>query len=317
MIVDYSAACGLLGGLRRNSFKEDDLDGLGKREAGFLKSLLKSYLGEDYPSKDEVGSLERALYVSCIKKTSRLIKFLAPQAREVLRMLLSEFDILNLKLLIRRIKIGTDSGTEMFYWGFPYLAFKDIDPSTFKDIDDLKHYLKKSPVIRGIFTKAVSDLKFHKDIFYFDIRLDREYLSALKNISLGLDSSSSSLIQYFIAVRALTYALRLRFFQGREPREIHSAIGGLSSLNGDVFSRALDAPSLEDALSVIEKSHLFVRFKEKLSLEFEEDLRNIFYKNFLAKKGVNFFSIYPYLVFYLSQRHFIEKVIFIMNDKLN
>jgi len=314
MITDYSAACGLLGGLRRNSFKEGDLDKLGEKEPESLKDLLKAYLGEDYPSKDEVDSFERALYVSCIKKTVKLLKFLPPEARLVLKTLLSEFDILNLKLLIRQIMLHTDVEAQLFYWGFPYLAFKDTDPYAFKDIDALEQYLKKRPVIRGIFIKALSDLKFHKDIFYFDIRLDREYFNLLKNVSLGLDNNSTSLIQHFIAIRLLTYALRLKFFQGRSLQEIRPIMSAFSSFNDTSF---LNASSLEEAISNIEKSHIFIRFKEKLSLNFEEDLESIFYKQFLRKRGVNFFSVYPYLVFYLSQRYFIEKMIFIINSKLN
>ena len=317
MITDYSAACGLLGGLRRNSFKEDDLGKLEEKGPDFIKNLLKSYLGDDYPPKDEIHFLERALYVSCIRKTAKLLRFLAPEAREVLKALLSEFDILNLKLLIRRIKLGTDSGAEMFYWGFPYLAFKDIDPSIFKDIDNLGQYLKKSPFIREIFTKALGDLKFHKDIFYFDIRLDREYFNLLKNISLGLDRDSSVLIQNFISIRSLTFALRLKFFQGKDSNEIRSVLSAVSLSNNNILSHLLSASSLEDALSIIEKSFSFLRFKAKLSLDFEEDLTGIFYKQFLRRRGVNFFSLHPYLVFYLSQRYLIEKIIFIMNDRLN
>ncbi len=317
MITDYSAACGLLGGLRRNSFKEDDLSKLEGESPDFIKNLLKSCLGDDYPPKDEIDFLERALYVSCIKKTTKLLRFLAPEAREVLKALILEFDILNLKLLIRRIKLGTDSGAEMFYWGFPYLAFKDIDPSVFKDIDSLEQYLKKSPFIRGIFTKALGDLKFHKDIFYFDIRLDREYFNLLKNISLGLDRDSSLLIQNFISVRSLIYALRLKFFQGKDSNEIRSVLNIASISNNDILSHLLSASSLEDALSVIEKRFPFLKFREKLSLDFEEDLTGVFYEQFLKRRGVNFFSMRPYLTFYLSQRYLIERIIFIMNNRLN
>lgn len=310
MIINYSSACGVLGALRRNSIKEDELDRIEKKEQSFLKNLLKKYLGQDYPSEEEIDSFERALYLSFIKKIVKLLKFLPPEPSFVLKTLLSEFDILNLKILIRQITLNTDRGKELFYWGFPYLAFKDINPSTFKDVDTLEQYLIKRPYIKEIFKKGLDDLNFHKDIFYFDISLDREYFKLLENISTELDEKSKNLIRHFITIKILIYALRLRFFQGKDVKEILSIMGKISPLNKDVSF--LKTSSLQESISVIEKSYIF----EKLSLDFEEDIENTFYNQFLKKRGVNFFTLYPYLVFYLNQRYLIEKVIFIINDKL-
>jgi len=315
MIFDYTAACGLLGGLRRGSLKEEMIEKI-KRDGSSIKEFLKSYLEEDYPPQEGNEYFERALYISFIKKIGKLLKFLGSEAEEIVKTLLYEFDILNLRLLIRKIELKKEVGAEMFYWGGPYLTFKDKCPSSFKDIDELQHYLRRAPLLRRIFLKSFDDFKFHKEIFYFDIRLDKEYFSLLRKKSFGLERDASQLVDYFITIKLLIYALRLKFFQGRDLREIRINLGSLPLINDKVFSQVLNASSLEEALSVIEKSSSFLKFRAKFPLNFEEGMEGFFYQRFLRRRGINFFSIYPYLSFYLNQRYFIEKMVFIINDRL-
>ncbi len=316
MISEYSAACGLLGGLRRNSFKEEEFDEIKQQGREYLVSYLKRYLGDDYPPQEDVSYLERAVYISFIKKAGRLIRFLPPEAAEVIKLLVSEFDIFNLKLLIRRIELNTDAGTHMFYWGFPFLAFKDTNPSRFKTIDEVNSYLKRKSHLATVFQKALGDLKFHKDIFYFDLRLDREYLSLLDYITARLDSLSAGVLENFVGVHCLVYALRMKFFQDRESDEVRLLLGGRGCLGKDVLSRILKASSLQEALSIIEKDKAFLKFKLQLSPDFEEDMASIFYREFLQRRGVNFFSFHPYLVFYLRQRYLVEKLVFFINQQM-
>ncbi len=314
MLLDYSAACGVLGGLKRRSFKESDLEQFKEKGPDFLRESLKNYLKEDYPHQDGVDYLERALYVSHIKKTVKLLRFLDASVSGVLKALLLEFDILNLKLLMRRIKLGKDAGADMFYWGYPYLVFKSKSPASFKEIEDLNKYLKKEPLIRGVFIKALKDLDFYKDIYHFDICLDREYFKLLQKESLKIDGKSSLLLQYFIAIKSLMYALRLKFFQGIDSDGIRSAVCTPPFFDKEFLSKVLNAVSLEEALSLIETSRIFSKFKAELSSDFEEDLENIFYRRFLKKRGFDIFTLHPYLAFYLSQRYLVEKMIFIINN---
>jgi len=316
MILDYSAACGVLGGLRRRSLKESDIEQFKEKDAAFLKESLRKYLEEDYPPQDRTDYLERALYVSHLKKTVKLLRFLDVSVSGVLKALLLEFDILNLKLLMRRIKLKKDVSSDMFYWGYPYLVFKNRTPDSFEEIEDLERYLKREPWTRDIFIKALKDLNFYKDIYHFDICLDREYLKLLQKESLKIERTSSLLIQYFIAVKSLIYALRLKFFQERDLEEIISGLCISPFFDEGFFSKVLNAPSLKEGLYLVEKNPIFLKFKAELSSNFEEDLRNIFYSRFLRKRGGNVFSLHPYLVFYLSQRYIIEKMIFIINSTL-
>jgi len=314
MILDYSAACGVLGGLKRRSLKESDIEQFKEKEAGFLKESLKKYLRDDYPPQDRADYLERALYSSHIKKIVKLLRFLDASVSGVLKALLLEFDILNLKLLMRQIKLGKVISSDMFYWGYPYLAFKSKDPTSFKEIEDLKKYLKRDPLIRSFFIRALKDLDFYKDIYHFDICLDREYLKLLQKESLKIDRKSSSLIQYFIAIKSLMYALRLKFFQRRDFDEILSTVCVSPFFDKEFLSKMLNAVSLEEALSFIEASRIFLKFKAELSSDFEEDLENIFYSQFLQKQGGDIFTLHPYLVFYLRQNYLVEKMIFIINN---
>lgn len=316
MILDYSAACGLLGGLRAKSLKDEYLDQLNEKSFSSLKDFLKDYLEEDYPEVDDILHLEKALYISLIKKTGKILRFLGRSPRESLKVFLWEFDLLNLRLLIRIIKFGLEASqySDMFYWGYPYLIFKDKNPLAFKEFGDLEKFLKKEPPLKKIFTKALRDLDFYKDIFYFDICLDREYLQLLKNLSLRLDKKSSLLTQYFIAIKSIIYALRLKFFQKRDSAQIQSFVWSLPLFNEKIFSEIMNVSSLENALSILEKSPLFLKFKAEVSLDFEKDMEDIFYRNFLEKRSIDFFTLHPYLSFYLKQRYLIEKMIFIMNS---
>ena len=183
MMYKYSAACGLLGGLRRNSFKGKEVIDIESQTPEAVRILLKEYLKSDYPREEKVNYIERALYVSLIKKAGKFLKFLDAKTKEVIKILVSEFDIFNLKLLIRRIQLNTDDGADMFYWGFTHLAFKDRDPCSIKNIEELRSYLRKKPILYQIFNKSFENFKFHRDIFYFDFFLDGEYLDLLRYIS--------------------------------------------------------------------------------------------------------------------------------------
>ncbi len=315
MIYKYSAACGLLGGLRRNSFKGKEVIDIERQTPEAVRILLKKYLKSDYPSEEKIHYIERALNISFLKKAAKLIKFLDTEAKEVVKTLVSEFDMFNLKLLIRRIHLNTNEGDDMFYWGFAPLVFKDKNPCDFRDIEELRLYLRRKPILYCAFNRAFENFRFHRDIFYFDFCLDEEYLALLKYTSSSLDYNSRRLLENFISIRVLTFALRLKFFQGRDYEEVRTLLGRHRLLNRGVLSQIMNVSSLEEAIAIIEKNPLFSKLRLRFSLNFEEDLDNVFYKQFLKKRGVNFFSMYPYLVFYLSQRYLIEKLVFIVNDR--
>lgn len=312
-VGDYAAAWGVLGGLKRRSFRESDLEEFKGKDPGFLKEVLKNYLEDDYPPREDIEYLERALYISHIKKTIKLLRFLALSVSKVLRILLLEFDILNLKLLIRSIILEINVSSDMFYWGYPYLVFKSKDPASFKNIEDLKEYLKREPLIKGIFIKAIRDFEFYKDIYHFDICLDKEYFHLLQKESLKIDQASSLLLQYFVAVKSLIYGLRLKFFQERDFPQIQRAVCILPLFDKEFFSTVFKTSSLEEALRQLEESSVFSKFKMKLSTNFEEDLGGFFYHRFLKRRSFNIFTLFPYLSFYLRQRYLIEKMIFIIN----
>ena len=314
MILDYAGACGILGALRSKSIKEQDLNILEEKNEAYILDFLKDYLEEKYPPTYELMFMEKALYELFLERVGKLYKFLGKRPRKILESLVQEFNLLNLSLALRKLKVEAKEDSLCFL-EFSLSVFKNRRLQELFSLEELDKFLIKYPFLRRTFLRALKDLDFYKDLFYFDISLQRSYLENIWELSEDLDKKSSQLLKSFVKVKSLIYSLRLKFFQNRSLEEVRSLLP-LYTFSKEALE-VLKVSSFNESLDIINSSPLFLEFRRNISWNFEEELHQGFYKTFLEKRGINFFSPFVYLSFYLGQRYLTEKLIFIINNKLS
>ncbi len=310
MIFNYSGAVGLLGALKSKSLKEEHLNKVKDKDIKTCTEILKFYLPENkLPST--LLELEHSLNLGYIKRITKLLRFLKGKAFLALKSLLFEYEIFNLKLLMRSIyyNLSLEEVKSIFYFGIPFLIFKRF-PSQISTYKDIEHFLKKTQFLKEIFEEAFKAFQHYKDIFFFEVHLDIRFLRFLKEVANFLRDKGSFILENYVDFMSLIWALRFKFFQNRDKAQIYKFFSQI--LNEKILSKILEVVNLDEALNLIEEN-----FKEKIfeSSDFERDLKEYFFSNFLKKRELNLFCSVPFLMYALKQKYFLERLIFILNSK--
>ncbi len=310
-MFSYSGAIGVLGALRKRSLKEEDLFTIEKKSLKASIEHLKFYFPLQTSSLKTLSEVEHLLNLGFIERITKLLRFLKNEAFLVLRSLLFEYDIFNIKLLSRSVhsSLPLERIEKFFYLWSPFLAFRAL-PQNIKTYQDIERLLRRSFFLKKMFAKALNAFSYHKDIFYFEVSLDMEFLNFLKEISKNLTERGKIILENYMRVNSLIWILRFKFFQNREKTEIYNFFS--SVLEKEVLFKILKTDSLFKALEVIEN---FVKFSLSETEDFEEGLKQYLFSKFLRKREVRIFSSAPFLIYALKQKYILERIIFTLNKK--
>ena len=292
-----------------------------------LETDYAETLSQNPPSS--LGELEHRLKEHTIRCCEKLLRFLKGDAAEFVQLLLQYFDLLNAKIVVRKLHNLQ-----------PELMEKDLSPLLFdtgrwgwagKDTwSALSNFAALSRALRGTFLfdafqAGLEQYKTEEDLFAFESALDLCYLHHLytKGEALGgMDRRHcGEILKPYRDLQNTIWFLRLKFLRGIESRRIfHSLI----ALNGDFdeapFVEALSASSEKEAYEHLVQV-LFPKYKSLLDLDpFSLRAAELALKRRLLENCQKLFRTFPFhlglfVAYYFINRSEVEDIIAILEGK--
>ncbi len=304
-------------------------------QALLLETDYAETLSQNPPSS--LGELERRLEEHTIRCCEKLLRFLKGDAAEFVQLLLQYFDLLNAKIVVRKLHSVQ-----------PELMEKDLSPLLFdtgrwgwtkKDAwSALSNFAALSRALRGTFLfdsfqAALEQYKTDEDIFVFESALDLCYLHHLyeKGEALsGMDRRHcGEILKHYRNLHNTIWFLRLKFLRGIESRRIFHSLIALPSLRsrtrvGDFdeapFVEALSASSEKEAYEHLVKA-LFPKYKSLLTLDpFSLRAAELALKRHMLENCQKLFRTFPFhlglfVAYYFIKRSEVEDIIAILEGK--
>jgi len=304
-------------------------------QALLLETDYEETLSQNPPSS--LGELEHRLKEHTIRCCEKLLRFLRGDAAEFVQLLLQHFDLLNAKIVVRKLHslqpelMEKDLSSLLFDTGRWGWAEKDTWPA-------LSNFAALSRALRGTFLydsfqTALEQYKTDEDIFAFESALDRCYLHHLyeKGEALsGMDlRHCGEILKPYRDLHNTIWFLRLKFLRGIESRRILHSLIALPSLRSRTGVRDFDEAPFVEALSASSEKEtyehlvqaLFPKYKSLLDLDpfslreaelalkrhFLEDCRKLF-RSFPFHLGL-------FVAYYFIKSSEVEDIIAILEGK--
>jgi vacuolar-type H+-ATPase subunit C/Vma6 len=301
-------------------------------DAEAMQSLLletdyAEALSQNPPSS--LGEQEHRLKEHTIRCCEKLLRFLKGDAAEFVQLLLQYFDLLNAKIVVRKLHSLQ-----------PGLMEKDVSPLLFDTgrwgwseklaWTAISNFAALSRALPGTFLfdsfqAALEHYKTDEDLFAFESALDLCYLHHLygKGEALsGMDRRHcGEILKPYRNLHNTIWFIRLKFLRGIESRRIfHSLI----ALNGDFdeapFAEALSASSEKEAYEHLVRA-LFPKYRSLLNLDpFSLRAAELALKRYLLENCQKLFRTFPFhlglfVAYYFIKRSEVEDIIAILEGK--
>jgi vacuolar-type H+-ATPase subunit C/Vma6 len=307
-----SAVIGLLGALKDrglNAHKYEYLKGIDYQS--IVNFLTSSFILSEYRDdlKEDLDSLEYFLRLSYLRSCSKFLRFLSGNYEEFLKTFLREYDIYNLKIIMRSILLGGAYPQKLYR--FPFSLFYHQGPQ-FNSIDEVLKFLRKEKEYKNMVEDSFQEYKRRGEYFYFELQMDKLWLDLLTECACRLDKEIFTKLEKWLAVIYILWALRLYHLQGRNKQDI-LAIIDLNNpyLDREILEAVLDSSSLENALNIIASKYGIQELED-----WESSLNNLFFQSEIEGKiEVGVFSLLPVFKFVFQQRYYVENIIYLLNQK--
>lgn len=304
------AIIGLLGALKGKCIDEEVIEGL--KEFSLEEAL--AYLRENYiivqeevPRYDKLRQMERYLTLTYLKNGSKFLRFLRGKEFDLIRTILREYDIYNLKIVLKSILFGGEVLSDELYI-LPFSIF--YRKRNFSNLEELYKYLRREKDYLIILEKAIEEYRRRRDPFYLEARLDRGWLDLLDIKAERFGPPLYHLLQEFVSLFDLIWACRMLFYQGKGLEEVLGLLCLKGSFNKDLFIQLSKGRDINQALSFIQES-LGCKIEGE---DWEGHLRGNFMKEHLKDIKIGF-SLLPIVKFLLKERFLLEQVIQLLNTK--
>ncbi len=309
-----SAPIGLLGALKDkglNASKYKYLKNLDYKD--IVDFLLSDYILQEYRDRVEnnLESLEFFLRLTYLKTTSKFLRFTKGPEHEFLKIFLREYDIYNLKIIIRAIILGGERSEQIYQFPFS-IFYKNLPP--FNTVNEILNFLRKEKEFRDIVDAGLQEYKKRQEYFYFEVKMDKLWLQLLKSYSQQLGNEVYSKVQRWLAVIYILWALRLIHIHNRDKQEVLAQLD-LSNqyLNKKLVNSILNASDLKEALEVV-SIHFDV---PEMEFNWETTINDLFFNREIESKfGFGVFSFFPIFRFVFQQRYYTENIIYLLNEKI-
>lgn len=312
MLKLNSAVVGLLGALKDrglNAHKYEYLKGIDYQS--IVNFLTSSFILPEYRDdlEESLDSLEYFLRLSYLRSCSKFLRFLSGNEEEFLKTFLREYDIYNLKVILRCILLGGAYPQKLYR--FPFSLFYRQMPQ-FNSIDEVLKFLRREKKYKNIVEDSVQEYKRRGEYFYLELQMDKLWLNLLAEYGCRLDEKIFTKLEKWLAVIYILWALRLYHLQGRNKQDV-LAIIDLNNpyLDREILEEVLDSSSLENALDIIASKYGIQELED-----WESSLNSLFFQAEIEGKiEVKIFSLLPVFKFVFQQRYYVENVIYLLNRK--
>jgi len=240
MLSLNSAAIGLLGALKGkglNLSRYEYLKGLDYQ--GIVNFMRDNFILVEYRDKLEKGveSLEYFIRLSYLRSCSKFLRFLRGVQWEFIKTFLREYDVYNLKVIIRTIILGGLYPQRLYL--FPFSLFYPQVPK-FTTLEEVLKFLRREREYKKMVECGYQEYKRRGEYFYLELRMDKMWLSLLRDNSRRLDKRIFVKMEKWLAMIYIFWAVRLYHIQKRDKEDVLAVID-------------LDNPYLNTALN-----HLFI-----------------------------------------------------------
>ena len=284
-----------------------------------------------------LGEREHRLKEHTIRCCEKLLRFLKGDAAKFVQLLLQTFDLLNAKIVVRRLhSVG------------PELMEKDLSPLLFdtgrwgwteKDTwSALSNFAALSRALRGTFLfdafqAALEHYKTDEDIFAFESALDLGYLHHLYEKSEALGGMDrrhcGEILKPYRNLHNTIWFLRLKFLRGVESRRIFHSLIALPSLRSRTGARDFDEAPFVEALSAASEKEayehlvrvLFPKYKSLPDLDpFSLRAAELALKRHFLEDCRKLFRTFPFhlglfVAYYFIKSSEVEDIIAILEGK--
>jgi len=296
-------------------------------QAILLETDYAEMLSQSLPFS--LAELEHGLKEHIIRCCEKLLRFLRGDAAEFVQLLLQYFDLLNAKIVVRKLHSVQ-----------PELMEKDLSPLLFdtgrwgwieKDAwSAMSNFAEISQRLRGTFLfatfqAALEQYKTDEDIFAFESALDLCYLHHLyrKGEALsGMDRRHcGEILKRYRDLNNAIWFLRLKFLRGIESRRIfHYLITLVEDFDEAPFVEVLSASSEGEAYEHLVRV-LFPKYQFPLDLHhFSLREAELALKRYLLEHCRKLFRTFPFhlglfVAYYFIKRSEVEDIIAILEGK--
>jgi len=315
MLSLNSAAIGLLGALKGkglNLSRYEYLKGLDYQ--GIVNFMRDNFILVEYRDKLEKGveSLEYFIRLSYLRSCSKFLRFLRGVQWEFIKTFLREYDVYNLKVIIRTIILGGLYPQRLYL--FPFSLFYPQVPK-FTTLEEVLKFLRREREYKKMVECGYQEYKRRGEYFYLELRMDKMWLSLLRDNSRRLDKRIFVKMEKWLAMIYIFWAVRLYHIQKRDKEDVLAVIDlDNPYLNTALLESVLSAPDLETGIKMFASSQ---GFQKLLVDDWESSLSDLFFQREIEGKiEAGRLAFLPVFKFVFQQRYYVENVIYLLNQKV-
>ena len=314
MLSLNSAAIGLLGALKGkglNLYRYEYLKGLDYQ--GIVNFMRDNFILVEYRDKleEEVESLEYFIRLSYLRNCSKFLRFLKGAQREFIKTFLREYDVYNLKVIMRTIILRGLYPQRLYL--FPFSLFYPQVPE-FTTLEEVLKFLRREREYKKMVEDGYQEYRRREEYFYLELRMDKMWLSLLRDNSRRLDKRIFVKMEKWLAMIYIFWAVRLYHIQKRDKEDILAVIDlDNPYLDTALLESVLSAPDLETGIKIFTSSQ---GFQELITDDWESSLSDLFFQREIEGKiEAGRLSFLPVFKFVFQQRYYVENVIYLLNQK--
>ncbi len=240
------------------------------------------------------------------------MRFLKGAQREFIKTFLREYDVYNLKTIMRTIILGGLYPQKLYL--FPFSLFYPQVPE-FTTLDEVLKFLRREKEYKKMVEDGHQEYRRREEYFYLELRMDKMWLSLLRDNSRRLDKRIFVKVEKWLAMVYIFWAVRLYHIQKRDREDVLAVIDlDNPYLNTALLESVLSAPDLETGIKMFASSQ---GFQKLLADDWESSLSDLFFQREIEGKiEAGRLSFLPVFKFVFQQRYYVENVIYLLNQKV-
>ena len=229
-----------------------------------LNSAYGKYFSYNNLASDaqlKLREIEHTLYSSVIDIAKKLLRFMDGETKTFFIAWLYKYELLNIKKALRYNSSSErrDAHLEIADYNLESFALvKNVDWNNIESTQKIGTLLKHT-FLGTAYRRALAAYTEKKDVYLFEITLEREYYKYIKTCCNNLDVFNrytiEPILKEFLDEIIVSSMLRLKYNYNIDDSTISTLIHGIrnSSIRSDDFWKILDARTKTDSLEILKK----------------------------------------------------------------